>query len=118
MTRESKPASDITFTADERSGWALREYTGLQKLLGPESYRLVRGLYTNPLSVAGLLIVGFFLLVAALAPVLAPPVRENADPLLIPRDGYGPEPKSPGAVWTREPPPIPFWYSSQRRVIW
>lgn len=107
-----QPASGIAFTADERSGWALREYSGLEKLLGPEWYRLVRGLYTNPLSVAGLLIVGFFLLVAAFAPVLAPPVRENADPLLIPRDGYGPEPKPPGEIWTREAPPIPFWYKT------
>ncbi len=75
------PAADISFTPDAKAGWVMREYTGLQKLLGPEWYRLLRGLVTNPLSVAGLLIVGFFLLVAAFAPVLAPPVRANADPL-------------------------------------
>lgn len=107
-----EPGGGISFSPDAKAGWAMREYTGLQKLLGPEWYRLLRGLVTNPLSVAGLIIAAFFLLVAAFAPVLAPPVRANADPLLIPRDGYGPEPKPPGTIWTKGPPPVPAWYKA------
>jgi len=107
-----KTAAEITFTPEEQAGWALRELSGLERWVGPEWYRLLRGLATNPLSVAGLIIVVFFLLTAALAPVLAPPVRANADPLLIPRDGFGPEPKPPGVVWEREPPPVPLWFKA------
>jgi peptide/nickel transport system permease protein len=111
-TPSSQSNDVITFTVDQKAGWVMREYTGLQKLIGPENYRLVRGLVTNPLSVAGLIIVAFFLITAALAPVLAPPVRENANPLLIPRDGYGPVPQPPGALWTRGAPPVPSWYKT------
>jgi peptide/nickel transport system permease protein len=39
-------------------------------------------------------------------------VRPNADPYLIPRDGFGPEPQAPGSVWEREPPPVPGWYKA------
>ncbi|NUQ38602.1 MAG: ABC transporter permease [Caldilineales bacterium] len=84
----------------------------LERLLGPEWYRLLRGLMTNPLSVAGIILIGFFLLVAALAPVLAPPIEGGGNPYLIPRDGYGAEPKPPGAEWRRGQPPLPFWYQT------
>ncbi|MDH7487297.1 MAG: ABC transporter permease [Anaerolineae bacterium] len=113
MTVEAVPAQEATqetlFTP-EQVEWRLRELTGLERLLGPEWYRILRGLFTYPLSLTGLIIITVFVLVAAFAPTLAPPVRPNADPLLIPRDGFGPEPKPPGAVWMREAPPIPFWY--------
>ena len=91
-------------------GWTLPEVTGLRKLLGPDWYRLLRGVVTNPLSVAGLIIVTVFILVAIFAPVLAPPQGTVRDPYLIPRDGFGPEPKPPGTVWEKQPPPLPFWY--------
>jgi peptide/nickel transport system permease protein len=90
--------------------WKMRELGRWERLLGPEWYRLIRGVLINPLSVAGLIIVTFFILVAALAPVLAPKVRPNADPYLMPRDGFGPEPQAPGSPWTRQPPPLPGWY--------
>jgi peptide/nickel transport system permease protein len=105
-----KVSREALFRPEEQPTWTLRELRGLERLIGPEWYRLLRGLYTNPLSVAGLIIVTFFLLAAALAPVLAPPLRVAANPYLIPRDGFGPEPKPPGTVWTREVPPLPFWY--------
>jgi len=88
----------------------LRELSWLERRVGPEWYRLIKGLVTNPLSVTGLVITALFLLIAAFAPVLAPPLERAYDPYLIPRDGYGPEPKPPGTVWNREPPPVPGWY--------
>ncbi len=90
--------------------YALRELSWLEKLVGAEWYRLIHGVFTNPLSVTGLILVGLFVLVAIFAPVLAPPVEGTYDPYLIPRDGYGPEPKPPGTVWRLFPPPVPGWY--------
>lgn len=92
--------------------FALPELIGLRKLLGPEWYRLLRGVVTNPLSVAGLIIVTVFILTGIFAAVLAPPLTVAGDPYLIPRDGFGPEPRAPGAVWNRDVPPIPFWYTA------
>lgn len=114
MTVESVSAQKVSREAlvrpVEQPDWTLRELTGLERLLGPEWYRILRGLFTNPLSVIGVIIITFYLLVAAFAPVLAPPVRVAADPYLIPRDGFGPEPRPPGTVWSYEAPPVPAWY--------
>ena len=94
-------------------GFFLPEPTRLEKAVGPEWARVIRGLLTNPLSVTGLVVVFFFLAVAAAAPVLAPPVRANANPYLIPRDGFGPTPNEPGTEWSiRAAPPVPFWYET------
>lgn len=84
----------------------------LRSLLGPEWYRLLRGLLTSSLSLIGVAILLVFLLVAAAAPALAPPVSESANPYLIPRDGYGPEPRPPGSEWRRNPPPTPGWFTA------
>jgi peptide/nickel transport system permease protein len=89
---------------------SLRELGPLERLIGTEWYRLVHGVVTNPLSVTGLVIVALFLLVAALAPTLAPPVDEYSDPYLIPRDGYHSEPRPPGTEWRLSAPPVPGWY--------
>lgn len=48
----------------------------------------------SPLSIIGLGILLFYILIAILAPVLAPPLPER-DPYMIPRDGYSPTPKPP-----------------------
>ena len=90
--------------------YALRELSRLESLVGAEWYRLIRGIFTNPLSVTGLILVLIFVLMAIFAPVLAPPVEGAYDPYLIPRDGYSPEPKPPGTVWNLFPPPVPGWY--------
>jgi peptide/nickel transport system permease protein len=90
--------------------YELRELGRLERLIGSEWYRLIRGVLTNPLSVAGLILVLIFVLTATFAPVLAPPVEGTYDPYLIPRDGYGPEPKPPGTPWRLYPPPVPGWY--------
>ncbi len=104
------PGHKGKISRDEAVAWTLPELKGLRKVLGPEWYRLLKGLVTNPLSVAGLIIVAFYILMAIFAPVLAPPTSEVVDPYLVPRDGFSPEPKPPGTVWNREPPPVPTWY--------
>ncbi|MFN2126128.1 MAG: ABC transporter permease [Candidatus Promineifilaceae bacterium] len=90
----------------------LREQTRLEKLVGPEWYNLMRGLVTNPLTVAGLLLVLMFVLTAVFAPTLAPAPNEFWDPYRIPRDGFRPEPTPPGTPWEMNVPSyIPAWYS-------
>jgi peptide/nickel transport system permease protein len=111
IARET-PGTKGVISRDDVAGWTLPELKGMRKLLGPEWYRLLRGVVTNPLSIAGLIIVTVFILMAVCAPVLAPPVTAMADPYLIPRDGFGPEPKPPGTVWNRNPPPVPGWYGT------
>jgi peptide/nickel transport system permease protein len=96
----------------EMPDFVLRELGWLEKLIGPEWYRLIRGVFTNPLSVTGLIIVLLFILMAAFAPVMAPPLNSAYDPDLIPRDGYGPEPQPPGTVWKRDVPELPNWYQT------
>ncbi len=86
-----------------------RQIGRLERFLGPEMYRLVRGLLRNPLSVTGLVLLGLFVFVAIAAPVLAPP-RDPEHPYQIPRDGFGPTPKPPGSPWRVRQPPLPFWW--------
>ncbi len=49
----------------------LREKSWLERKLGPLWYKIVRGVFTNPLSVIGLVITSLFILMAIFAPVLA-----------------------------------------------
>jgi peptide/nickel transport system permease protein len=93
-----------------------RDYLGEQnrfeQLVGPEWYHLIKGIFTNPLSVVGLIIVLIFLLTAIFAPTLAPPINALWDTSLIPRDGFKDEPLPPGTPWERSfPETIPFWYT-------
>jgi len=87
----------------------LRKIGRFERFLGPEFYRIFRGVMTNPLSVIGLTLIAFFLLVALLAPVIIPPVNEH-NPFIIPRDGYNSIPRPPGRTWVRQAPDLPFWY--------
>ncbi len=86
-----------------------REPSKLESLLGPDFYRMLKGLFTNPLSLIGLSLLAVFLVIAVAAPVLAPP-RPNSNPYQIPRDGYSPNPKPPGSDWRVRQPPLPFWW--------
>jgi peptide/nickel transport system permease protein len=86
-----------------------RKVSRLERFLGPEFYRIFRGVIRNPLSVIGLSLIALFLLVAILAPVIAPPTNAR-NPYQIPRDGFSSAPKAPGTVWSVRPPAIPFWY--------
>lgn len=69
-------------------------------------------LLSNRLSVSGFILLTFFALVAIFAPVLAPPLPNARDPMLIPRDGFGVVPQPPGTVWQRNPPPLPVWWQA------
>ncbi|MBW8010142.1 MAG: ABC transporter permease [Chloroflexi bacterium] len=77
-------------------------------MLGPDGYKLVRALVTNPLSIAGLVILGLFVLVAIFAPMIAPPPFPEV-PYTIPRDGYSNDPRPPMSEWNRFQPPPAFW---------
>ena len=79
-----------------------------EKILGPENYRIVKGLLTTPTSIAGLLLIVFFVVVAALAPVIAPP--RTSDAYKIPRDGFSPDPRPMGSEWKVRQPPLPVWW--------
>lgn len=49
----------------------------------------------RPMSLLGLGLIGFFLAVAALAPVIARPEPGSRDPYIIPQTGYSPDPVRP-----------------------
>jgi peptide/nickel transport system permease protein len=104
------------FVSDQKVSGLIGEYTErkisrMERILGPELYRLLRGVFTNPLSIIGFGLIIFFVLVAAFAPTLAPPLENTRDPYKILRDGFSPVPKPPGTVWNRKAPEIPFWYT-------
>ncbi len=88
-----------------------RKVSKLEEFLGPEFYRIFRGIVKNPLSVIGTTLIFLFCLVALAAPVIIPAVSTR-DPYMIPRDGYSPVPRDPGSEWTVKTPAIPFWYKA------
>ena len=91
----------------------LREQSRLESMVGPEWYRLLKGVVTNPLSVIGILIVVLFILMAIFAPILAPPPSLVHDANLIPRDGFRQEPTPPGTLWEKNAPMVvPAWYKA------
>jgi peptide/nickel transport system permease protein len=93
------------------AGGVLRPRGRLERMLGPEWYRLLKGLVTNPLSIAGILIIGIFMVTALFAPYFAPPPTANWNTTLIPRDGFKDEPLPPGTPWVRNAPEsVPGWY--------
>jgi len=59
--------------------------------------KLVKQLLKNPLSVSGILLILFFVTVAVLAPIIAPPPPRARDPYDMPRLGYSAEPQPPSA---------------------
>ncbi|MBI3160969.1 MAG: ABC transporter permease [Chloroflexi bacterium] len=89
----------------------MREITRFEQFLGPENYRILQGLFKTPVSIAGLLLILFFIFVALAAPILAPPVTPD-DPYKIPRDGFKSQPREMGSEWTKNVPEIPFWYKA------
>jgi peptide/nickel transport system permease protein len=71
---------------------------------------IARQLISNPLSLTGFILLGFFVFVTVFAPILAPSPATSRDPMKIPRDGFGTVPQPPGTPWLRNPPPLPFWW--------
>lgn len=108
--------ADLVITETSVSGligeYTEREISKMEKILGPELYRIVNGIFTNPLSVIGFSLILFFMLVAAFAPLIAPPLEGTRDPYKILRDGYSPYPKEPGELWIKKAPELPFWYTT------
>ena len=58
---------------------------------------MLHQLRKNPLSIIGLAIIFLFLIIALLAPVIAPTPENQQDSYMIPRDGYSPIPQAPSA---------------------
>ena len=90
---------------------AMRKIRRFERFIGPENYRIFQGLAKTPASIAGSLLLLLFVLIAIVAPVLAPPVNAN-DPYKIPRDGFRAEPQPPGSEWKVRPPEAPFWWKA------
>ncbi|MBN2258546.1 MAG: hypothetical protein JW704_12145, partial [Anaerolineaceae bacterium] len=86
-----------------------RKITWLERVLGPENYRIVKGLLKTPASIVGFILIGTFILIAVFAPAIAPPV--TSDPYKIPRDGFSSKPQGIGTEWSKNVPDIPFWYT-------
>ena len=87
-----------------------RKISRLERFLGPENYRIMKGLLKTPASILGFTLIGLFILVAIFAPVIAPPVGKDA--YKIPRDGFSSEPLPPGSAWEKKVPELPFWYKA------
>ncbi|HWS22823.1 MAG TPA: ABC transporter permease [Anaerolineales bacterium] len=88
-----------------------RKIGPMERFIGPENYRILTGLLKTPASIIGLTLIVIYIIIALLAPIIAPPVKEGADPYMIPRDGFSNDPKPMGTEWKRNVPPIPFWYT-------
>lgn len=88
-----------------------RKISKLEQTIGPEFYRIIRGVIKNPLSVVGTILILLFILIAVFAQAIIPAVNKR-DSYMIPRDGFSPVPKVPGTVWKSNVPEIPFWYKA------
>ncbi|MEA4931154.1 MAG: ABC transporter permease [Anaerolineaceae bacterium] len=89
----------------------MREIGKLERFLGPDNYRILKGLVKTPASRIGFALVFIFALVAVFAPLIIAPVPPN-DAYKIPRDGYKNDPQPPGSPWKRQVPEMPFWYKT------
>ena len=105
---DNNPDGTPHFLALEKAGSASGKASLLITILGPENYRLARNIFKNPLSLVGIGLILFFIVISLAAPWIAPPYAAR-DPYKIPRDGYGPVPKEPGTIWKNNPPPLPGW---------
>src|SRR3990172_3563785 len=111
MAIEAKRTPRRVLPGMDEQGITEREASFLERAFGPENARIVRGLFTTPLSIVGFALIRLFVMVSLLAPVLAPPLNPNK-PYDIPRDGFSSEPRPPMSEWNRNPPDTPFWYES------
>lgn len=105
---QAVPSGDNTLLAD---AVAMRKIGRLERFLGPENYRVITGLFKTPAAILGFSLIVLFIIIALLAPLIAPPLNPN-DPYKIPRDGFSAEPRAMGSEWRVRPPPLPFWWES------
>ena len=89
----------------------MREIGKLERFLGPDNYRILKGLVKTPASRIGFFLVFFFAMIAIFAPLIISPVPPN-DAYKIPRDGYKNDPRPPGSEWKRQVPEMPIWYKT------
>jgi peptide/nickel transport system permease protein len=108
MTQAVVPSGDNTLLADAVT---MRKIGRLERFLGPENYRIVTGLFKTPAAILGFVLIVLFIIIALLAPLIAPPLNPN-DPYKIPRDGFSADPRPMGSEWRVRPPPLPFWWKS------
>ncbi len=101
------PSGDNLTLAEAHSD---RKITRMERWLGPENYRIVKGLSKTWASRIGFFLIVLFALIAIFAPLIAPPVGN--DPYMMPRDGFASQPKPPGSPWKKNVPEIPFWYKT------
>ncbi len=95
---------------DRKIGW-------LERALGPENYRILKGVISNPLSVIGISLITMFIVIALSAPFIIPNASAR-EPFMTPRDGFGPVPKPPGTEWRTRPPDEPFWFKLVGKEEW
>jgi len=86
----------------------VRKIGWLERVLGPDNYRVFADLLKTPASILGFVLIGLFILIALAAPLIAPPV--GSDPYKIPRDGFSSEPRPMMSEWRCNVPPLPFWW--------
>ena len=102
------PSGDNRLLGDDVK---MREIGKLERFLGPDNYRILKGLVKTPASRIGFFLVFFFAMIAIFAPLIISPVPPN-DAYKIPRDGYKNDPRPPGSPWKRQVPEMPFWYKT------
>ncbi len=89
----------------------MRKIGRFERLVGPDNYRVLQGLFKTPASIIGFSLIILYVLIAVFAPLIAPPPT-HGDPYQIPRDGFSSDPKPPGTEWKRNAPPLPFWWQT------
>lgn len=95
----------------------VRKIGWLERTIGPESYRILKGVISNPLSVIGISLIVMFVVVSLAAPAIIP-AANHREPYMTPRDGFGPVPKAPGSDWRTRPPDEPVWFSWVGKEKW
>jgi len=90
-------------------GPSQRKIGRIERFLGPENYRILRGMLVTPTSIAGLVLITFFAVIAIAAPLIIPAGSEK-NPYKIPRDGFSPDPRPVMSAWNRNAPDLPFWW--------
>jgi peptide/nickel transport system permease protein len=116
-TAEQTPRQPVTPKSSYLDDLPEREISWLERTIGPENHRILKGIIHNPLSVAGISLIALVLLTALLAPALIS-ATNTREPYMIPRDGFGPVPLPPGSAWESRPPEVPFWFSLVGKTEW
>ena len=80
MTQTTIPSGDNSLLPSTQ----VRQPSRLERIVGPDNYRILEGLFKTTASITGFSLIVFFILIAVFAPLLAPP-KATGDPFQIPR---------------------------------